>query len=97
MKAVLRSQNIEMCSYESLQEASKIKCIDNISLFTSTNKSSNSVRIIPESPLSKDINHVVKINIPNKNKPGIYQVNLFSKNSTNEGYKYIGSWRLEFK
>ena len=97
MNSLLDIEGIQLCTYEDTQNFSKINCANRISLLTEINKSKLYIEIIPRKFFSKEKYYAVKVNISDKKKKGIYQVNLFSTNLSNEDEQYLGSWRLDLR
>ena len=94
---LLESEDVQLCSYEKPQDLSKINCLNKIPFLTKINKSKHYIQITPKIAFSKVKNYAVKVNIPDKKRSGIYQINVFSNDSRSEDDPYLGSWRLDLK
>ena len=97
LKSSIKAKNISICKVNIGGFDSKTKCLQNIPSSVVLDNETNSLDIIPISPIptSKD-SYAVVLKIINPQRAGLYQFHSFGKSSGNIPVSnYLGSWTIK--
>ena len=97
LKSSIKTKNISICKVNIGGFDSKTKCLQNIPSSVELDNETNSLDIIPISPIptSKD-SYAVVLKIINPQRAGLYQFHSFGKSSGEIPFSnYLGSWTIK--